>query len=211
MGLFEPQAAAWNVPRVPDTFAFGEIEPDWTRMGPFVERAMSRVPATLSAGVKKFFCGPESFTPDLAPIVGEAPELKVGGVGVCACVRACMCLCVCMCVCVRVGVCVCACVLCRCVCTMNHPCPSSTPSRPLSPHASVCLPPPPAPQNYFVAAGMNSIGILTGGGIGRLLAHWIAHGRSVTPAWKGACPTHPGPPLPHPNLSSVLAAGPTWM
>jgi hypothetical protein len=36
------------------------------RMSPYVEKAMSRVPATLTAGVKKFFCGPESFTPDLA-------------------------------------------------------------------------------------------------------------------------------------------------
>ena len=26
--------------------------------------------------MKKFFCGPESFTPDLRPIVGEAPELR---------------------------------------------------------------------------------------------------------------------------------------
>jgi hypothetical protein len=26
--------------------------------------------------VKKFFCGPESFTPDLAPCVGESPEIK---------------------------------------------------------------------------------------------------------------------------------------
>jgi 4-methylaminobutanoate oxidase (formaldehyde-forming) len=61
----------------------------------------------MDTGVKKFFCGPESFTPDLLPIVGEAPELK----------------------------------------------------------------------NYFVAAGLNSIGILTGGGLGRVLAHWIATGR----------------------------------
>lgn len=52
------------------------------------------------------FCGPESFTPDLRPIVGEAPELR----------------------------------------------------------------------NYFVAAGLNSVGILTGGGIGRVLAHWIVNG-----------------------------------
>ena len=37
---------------------------------------MSRVPISMKAGVKKFFCGPESFTPDLQPIVGEAPELK---------------------------------------------------------------------------------------------------------------------------------------
>ncbi len=30
-------------------------------------------------------------------------------------------------------------------------------------------------KNYFVAAGLNSIGILTGGGVGRLLAHWIVN------------------------------------
>jgi 4-methylaminobutanoate oxidase (formaldehyde-forming) len=92
---------------VPDDFSFGEITPDWERMGPYVEKAMRRIPSSLEVGVRKFFCGPESFTPDLAPVVGEAPELK----------------------------------------------------------------------NYFVAAGMNSIGILTGGGLGRVLAHWIVTGR----------------------------------
>lgn len=30
----------------------------------------------LNIGIKKFFCGPESFTPDLAPCVGEVPEIK---------------------------------------------------------------------------------------------------------------------------------------
>jgi glycine/D-amino acid oxidase-like deaminating enzyme len=45
-------------------------------MGPYVEKAMSRVPMLFETGVKKFFCGPESFTPDLLPIIGEAPELK---------------------------------------------------------------------------------------------------------------------------------------
>ena len=63
VGLFETKAAAWNVKSIPSNFSFGEIEPDWDRMGPFVEQAMSRVPATLNAGVKTFFCGPESFTP----------------------------------------------------------------------------------------------------------------------------------------------------
>jgi len=37
---------------------------------------MSRVPITAEVGMKKLFCGPESFTPDFAPLVGEAPELK---------------------------------------------------------------------------------------------------------------------------------------
>ena len=71
VGLFEPDAAAWSVDAVPQDFSFGEIEPDWERMTPFLEKAMGRVPASLDAGMKKFFCGPESFTPDLAPIVGE--------------------------------------------------------------------------------------------------------------------------------------------
>ena len=35
----------------------------------------------------------------------------------------------------------------------------------------------PSCRNYFVAAGLNSIGILTGGGLGRVLAHWIVNGR----------------------------------
>ena len=77
IGLFEPNdAAPWNVDAIPKDFVFGEIEPDWDRMAPHLEVAYSRVPSTLEIGVKKFFCGPESFTPDLAPLVGETPELQ---------------------------------------------------------------------------------------------------------------------------------------
>ena len=43
---------------------------------PFLETAMARVPITLEVGVRTFFCGPESFTPDLAPAVGEAPGIR---------------------------------------------------------------------------------------------------------------------------------------
>lgn len=107
IGLFEPKCAPWNVGGIPGDFSFGEIQPDWERMGPYVEKAMARVPLSMDTGVKKFFCGPESFTPDLAPIVGEAPELK----------------------------------------------------------------------NFFVCAGLNSIGIITGGGLGRVMAHWLETGR----------------------------------
>ncbi|HAP74625.1 MAG TPA: hypothetical protein DCR14_00900, partial [Acidimicrobiaceae bacterium] len=46
------------------------------RMGPYVEAAMSRVPASFDTGIRTFFCGPESFTPDLRPIVGPAPEVE---------------------------------------------------------------------------------------------------------------------------------------
>jgi heterotetrameric sarcosine oxidase gamma subunit len=106
VGLFEPVCAPWRVDGIPEDFSFGELPPDWDRMTPFLERAMSRVPITAEVGMKKLFCGPESFTPDLRPIVGEAPELR----------------------------------------------------------------------GYFVAAGLNSVGVLTGGGLGRVLAHWIVTG-----------------------------------
>ena len=38
IGLFEPVCAPWNVDGIPDDFSFGEIQPDWDRMGPYVER-----------------------------------------------------------------------------------------------------------------------------------------------------------------------------
>jgi glycine cleavage system aminomethyltransferase T/glycine/D-amino acid oxidase-like deaminating enzyme len=76
LGLFEPSAAPWKLDGIPDDFSFGEIEPDWDRVGPHLEKAYSRVPSVLDLGVRKLFCGPESFTPDLAPLVGETPELR---------------------------------------------------------------------------------------------------------------------------------------
>ena len=76
LGLFEPGAAAWKLDGVPETWEFGEIEPDWERVGPHLEKAYSRVPDTMHYGVKRLFCGPESFTPDLAPLVGPTPELR---------------------------------------------------------------------------------------------------------------------------------------
>ena len=65
LGLFEPICAPWKVEGVPDDFSFGSITPDWDRMGPYVEAAMRRVPVTMETGIRTFFCGPESFTPDL--------------------------------------------------------------------------------------------------------------------------------------------------
>ncbi|RME87936.1 MAG: FAD-dependent oxidoreductase [Anaerolineae bacterium] len=106
VGFFEPVAAPWGVDGIPKDFAFGEIKPDWDRMMPYIEIAMERVPILREAGIRKFFCGPESFTPDGGFLMGEAPELK----------------------------------------------------------------------NFYVAAGMNSLGILMGGGVGRVMAQWIVDG-----------------------------------
>ena len=105
-GLFEPVSAPWALDGIPKDFTFGEIKPDWDRMMPYVEEAMKRIPGLENAGIHKFFCGPESFTPDLGPMMGLAPEL----------------------------------------------------------------------DNFYVAAGFNSLGILMGGGAGKIMAQWIVDG-----------------------------------
>ena len=106
VGLFEPVGAPWSLDGVPAGFAFGTMPPDWDRVGPYLGSALERIPSLSEVGVRLFFCGPESFTPDIRPMLGPAPEL----------------------------------------------------------------------DGYFVAAGMNSLGILMGGGIGNLMAHWIVDG-----------------------------------
>jgi len=81
LGLFEPVAKPWGMARpggsgIPKDFSFGEIAPDWDRMLPHLELAMKRIPIAKEAGIHQFFCGPESFTPDMGPLMGEAPELR---------------------------------------------------------------------------------------------------------------------------------------
>ncbi len=76
LGMFEPVAGPWGMKGIPEDFSFGEIPPDWDRLMPYLETAMERIPVAKEAGVHKFFCGPESFTPDMGTLMGEAPELK---------------------------------------------------------------------------------------------------------------------------------------
>ena len=76
VGLFEPVAKPWGMEGIPDDFEFGELPEDWDHFMPFLEDAMNRIPALQENGIRKFFCGPESFTPDDRYLLGEAPELK---------------------------------------------------------------------------------------------------------------------------------------
>ncbi|HEX5796335.1 MAG TPA: FAD-dependent oxidoreductase, partial [Geminicoccaceae bacterium] len=75
VGVFEPVAKPWAVDGIPDDFEFGELPEDWDHFAPFLEDAMRRMPALERVGIRKFFCGPESFTPDDRYHLGEAPEL----------------------------------------------------------------------------------------------------------------------------------------
>jgi heterotetrameric sarcosine oxidase gamma subunit len=106
VGLFEPVGAPWSLDGVARNFSFGKVPPDWDRLEPFLGPALARIPCLAETGVRTFFCGPESFTADVRPLIGPAPEL----------------------------------------------------------------------DGYFVAAGLNSLGILSGGGVGSVVAHWIVDG-----------------------------------
>jgi 4-methylaminobutanoate oxidase (formaldehyde-forming) len=79
-----------------------------------LQGAMHRIPALESAGIQKFFCGPESFTPDVRYHIGKAPEL----------------------------------------------------------------------DNCFLAAGLNSVGLQSAGGIGKVLSEWIRDGHPPLDLWE---------------------------
>ncbi|MFY9209494.1 MAG: FAD-dependent oxidoreductase [Aestuariivita sp.] len=74
-GLFEPEGATWNLNAIPQDASFSTLPPDWDRMTPFLEAAFERYPVMKTAGIKTFFCGPESFTPDGSYLLGAAPEV----------------------------------------------------------------------------------------------------------------------------------------
>jgi glycine cleavage system aminomethyltransferase T/glycine/D-amino acid oxidase-like deaminating enzyme len=76
VGLFEPEAAPWSLDEIPRDLGFAVLPPDWERTGGFLATAMERFPDLERAGIRQFFCGPESFTPDNGPLLGEVPELR---------------------------------------------------------------------------------------------------------------------------------------
>tara|TARA_Y100001970_G_C14257389_1_gene876520 strand:+ start:791 stop:3238 length:2448 start_codon:yes stop_codon:yes gene_type:complete len=78
VGVFEPNAkpAFTNNHKVPDDFSFGELPEDFDHFEPYLINAMNRVPSLEKSGIRKFFNGPESFTPDTNYLLGETPEIK---------------------------------------------------------------------------------------------------------------------------------------
>ena len=114
VGAFEPHSRPWGMQGIPEDFSFGEIAGDFAHFEPVLLDAMRRVPALEHAGIQKFFCGPESFTPDVRYHLGESAELA----------------------------------------------------------------------NCFVAAGLNSIGLQSAGGIGKVVAEWIRDGHPPVDLWE---------------------------
>ena len=113
VGAFEPNARPWGMDGISEDFSFDELPGDFSHFEPVLLDAMRRVPALENAGIQKFFCGPESFTPDVRYHLGESAELK----------------------------------------------------------------------GCFVAAGLNSIGLQSAGGIGKVMAEWIRDGLPPADLW----------------------------
>ncbi len=108
IGIFEgksiPAFDKSNI--VPENFSFGEFPENFEHFEPYLEKSMRRFPILEKIGIRKFFSGPESFTPDTNSLLGEVPEVK----------------------------------------------------------------------NLFVSCGLNSVGIGTGGGVGKVTAEWLMTG-----------------------------------
>jgi len=113
MGGFEPRAKPWGMRGIPEEFQFTELNEDWDQFSIFMDNAIQRCPALATAEVRHLTSVPESFTPDTAYILGQAPGLR----------------------------------------------------------------------NYFVAAGMNSVGIASAGGAGKAVAEWIDQGHPTEDLW----------------------------
>lgn len=113
IGGFEPNAKCWDAYGPEGDRAFLEMGEDWDQFAPFMEAALDLCPELGAVGIQHFMNGPESFTADTRPLVGET---KVNGL--------------------------------------------------------------------FVAAGMNSVGIMSSAGIGRALADWIVDGHPPMDLWE---------------------------
>ena len=78
VGIFEPNAkpAFKDKGVVPQDFSFGEFPDDLDHFEPYLEKSFQRLPILETAGIRKFFSGPESFTPDTQYLLGETPEVN---------------------------------------------------------------------------------------------------------------------------------------
>jgi glycine cleavage system aminomethyltransferase T/glycine/D-amino acid oxidase-like deaminating enzyme len=77
VGGFEPEAKPWVAPdAIPHPFEFQLLDEDWDHFSVLMDEAVTRIPALADTGIRRFYNGPESFTPDNQFVMGEAPGLR---------------------------------------------------------------------------------------------------------------------------------------
>ena len=75
IGSFEPRGKPLPVEKLPAEPQFIELQEDWDHFELPYSKAMEMIPALEHVGIHSFMNGPESFTPDDLPCLGEAPGL----------------------------------------------------------------------------------------------------------------------------------------
>ena len=64
VGGFEPVAKPWVSPdQIPYPFEFALLDEDWEHFEVLMDSAVHRIPVLAETGIRKFYNGPESFTP----------------------------------------------------------------------------------------------------------------------------------------------------
>ena len=76
VGAFEPVAKPFGMDGIPTDQPFMQLDEDWEHLAPVYEAACERLPVLSDVGIRLFFNGPESFTPDDRYLLGETPELR---------------------------------------------------------------------------------------------------------------------------------------
>ena len=75
-GTFEKEATPWATNGIPKSSEFESLPSDVDRYAEFLELAANRIPVLNKVGIRTFFTGPESFTPDGRELMGETPEIR---------------------------------------------------------------------------------------------------------------------------------------
>jgi heterotetrameric sarcosine oxidase gamma subunit len=76
LGSFQQTSKPWLVHEVPHDFAFSLLKPDWQHFEAPLKEGLRRLPLLETVGIARFVNGPESFTPDGNPLVGEVPGIR---------------------------------------------------------------------------------------------------------------------------------------
>ncbi len=75
IGMFEPVSKPWGMNGIPEDFEFDTLPEDVEHIEAHLGYAIDRIPVLGETGIKIFFNGPESFTPDDRYLLGPAPEV----------------------------------------------------------------------------------------------------------------------------------------
>jgi len=76
MGWFEHNARGCPMDRIAEDFCFDEFPCDMEHMEDYLIRGMGTLPVLEQTGIRLFFNGPESFTPDNLHLLGPTPEVE---------------------------------------------------------------------------------------------------------------------------------------